>query len=646
MIYDSFQKEAIENITKGHSVLVSAPTGAGKTVIAEYVITDCLSKNTNVIYTAPIKALSNQKFRDFSEIYKDKIGILTGDVSINSSAPVLIMTTEIFRNKVLEGESDLSKYSWIIFDEIHYIDDYERGSVWEESLIFLPKHMKVLALSATIPNIDQLADWIRSIHNKPIKTVKEVNRPVPLHFFYQYQGRLIDNIPNIKDSKNAIADYRYRRRTGPPGHVHLKPNKPTTLIKSLAENDRLPCIYFSFGRRRCEYLAKDISKFDFLSIEEKEKIKALYTTLCERFGLTGDKTAREFYFLVEKGIAYHHAGMLPTLKEVVERLFTSRLIKVIFTTETFALGINMPARTVVFDELVKFYGRYRGIIKTRDFYQMAGRAGRRGIDKEGFVYSRVSPRDISTEELRAVIYNQPEKVQSKFNAAYATILSLYERYNEKIYDIYPNSFHFFQQTRQMRDRAVKQMRAKVNILKELGYIKQNKLTQKGNFAKKIYGYELSLSEFYEKGSLEALSEEELAIFILALVFEPRKGVYGPRLSKKVGARHAAPLLNATESMVCKIQRMEKRFNVRPLSKKYFYHLTACLEAWMKGSEFDKASEYTDEDPGGLIRYFRMAIQILREILDTPVSKDLKHKCRNVIRLINRDIIDAEKQLRT
>ena len=168
MIYDRFQQEAIDYINQGHSVIVSAPTGAGKTAIAEHVITSCIENKVGVIYTAPIKALSNQKFRDFQGQFHDSIGILTGDVSLYPEAPVLIMTTEIFRNKILDEPNSLKKYSWVIFDEVHYIDNFERGTVWEESLIFLPQHIKILALSATIPNINELASWMQSIHNRTV----------------------------------------------------------------------------------------------------------------------------------------------------------------------------------------------------------------------------------------------------------------------------------------------------------------------------------------------------------------------------------------------------------------------------------------------------------------------------------------------
>lgn len=644
MQYDRFQEQAINEIESGHSVIVSAPTGAGKTVIAEYVIYDCLAKNRHVIYTAPIKALSNQKFRDFQYTFKDKIGILTGDVSINPHAPVLIMTTEIFRNKVLEGEGGLEKYSWIIFDEIHYLDDYERGTVWEESLIFLPKHMKMLALSATIPNIDELAGWIQSVHKKPFKIVKEDKRPVPLHFFYQCQGDILDSLGKVKHSgykSGASFDRRACHGSRFARHLVLKPNKPIALIRHLFDSGKLPCIYFSFGRKRCEYLAREISGFDFLNGEERDKIRILYRELRGRFDLTNEKSATLLEPLIERGIAYHHAGMLPTLKEVIERLFTSKLMKVIFTTETFALGINMPARTVVFDELRKFYGRYFGVLKTRDFYQMAGRAGRRGIDKEGFVYSRVNPHYTSFPELEKIIYGQPEKVRSRFNASYATILNLYEKYGEKLYDIYPLSFHYFQEKKQSQKKVIELMAAKVKLLKDLGYIKAGALTEKGAFASKIYGYELSLSELYEKGVLEHLSEYELGVLALALVFEPRKGDIKPPSMPK----STKQLSEITENIVDRIQRMEKKAFIIPLSKRYFYHLTPCLEAWMKKENFEKIMRYTEADEGEIIRYFRMSIQILNEILETPVSAKLKERIKNTIYLVNRDIIDAEKQLR-
>ncbi len=642
MILDPFQQKAIDFINEGFSVIVSAPTGAGKTVIAEHVIEKCLTQGTRVIYTAPIKALSNQKFRDFDERFPGKVGLLTGDVTINPESPALIMTTEIFRNKILEEKNSLFPFAWVIFDEIHYIDDYERGSVWEESLMFLPEHMNILGLSATVPNVDELANWFQSIHRRPLKVIKENKRPVPLHLYYQCQNEIYDDVKQLLKrgfyTPRAVVD-RYRRI---PPYVHMKPNKLAPLIKILKEDELLPCIYFVFSRKRTEFLAEEIKDMDFLTDEERERITGIFDGYCQRFDLVDEPTAKKIRPFVEKGIAYHHAGMLPTLKEVVERLFTSRLIKMIFTTETFALGINMPARTVVFDELSKYYGQGYDVLKTRDFYQMAGRAGRRGIDSEGFVFCRINPHDVGPHQLQRVVFGPPEEVRSRFNAGYATLLNLYQKYEEKLYDIYPVSFHYFQEKKRFQKMALEMMRDKVNILKQLGYIRKNKLTDKGLFASKVYGYEFVLSELYDNGTLEKLSPLELAVLSIALVFEPRKGYEHPHISNKQIRR----LQELTDELVLTIQRMERKMRIKPLSKRCYYHLALAMEAWMRGQDFDTLMSETDVDEGEVVRYFRMSIQILREILDAPVSDSLKDKVHSVLNKINRDIINAEKQLRS
>lgn len=641
MIYDPFQKEAMEYISQGYSVIVSAPTGAGKTVIAEHVIEECLQKGEKVIYTAPIKALSNQKFREFEKQSPDKVGILTGDVTINPQAPVLIMTTEIFRNKILEKESSLKSYSWIIFDEIHYLDDYERGSVWEESLIFFPDHMKFLGLSATIPNIDELARWIEGLHKRPIKVVKENKRPVPLHIFFQCQGEIYDDLSKVIKHGFKSSDLTHYQGGKLPHYARLRPNKAGSLIQYLQEQELLPCIYFAFSRRLTESLAGELNGLNFLNSEESQKIKNLYAELCERFDLIGEPRAAELEPLIARGIAYHHAGMLPTLKEAVERLFTSRLLKVIFTTETFALGINMPARTVIFDELRKFYGYAFASLKTRDFYQMAGRAGRRGIDKEGFVFARVNPHDVAPQELQRIIYGQPEKVESQFNASYATLLNLYQHHGEKLYQIYPQSFHHYQVRPFLHRQALDLLRAKVDVLKVLGHIQNSTLTPKGLFASKVYGYELMFAELFVQGVLERLPEMELAILAVAMVYEPRKGTRKPALNKQV-----KDLESLTRKIKRTIYKIEDKARLKDLSKRCYFHLTPAIVAWMRGEDFGQILRYVDADEGEIVRFFRMSIQILREILEAPISPQLRERIYKIIRTINRDVIDSEKQLRT
>jgi superfamily II RNA helicase len=624
MIYDRFQKEAIDYINQGYSVIVSAPTGAGKTAIAEHVINSSIVNKIGVIYTAPIKALSNQKFRDFQGQFGDNIGILTGDVSINPYAPVLIMTTEIFRNKLLDQPKDLERYNWIIFDEIHYIDNPERGTVWEESLIFLPKHMNLLGLSATIPNIKQLCAWIESIHNKPVKMVIEEKRPVPLHFIFQCSNEIINRIDQLR---------RFR---------HGKQNRLNTLINYLREKDGLPAIYFVFGRRRAEELASDLQSYNFLNNKESEQIVTLFNSLCQRFDLTHERTAQDMLPLIRKGIAFHHAGMLPTLKEVVERVFTSRLLKVIFTTETFALGINMPSRSVMFDDLRKFYGKYVRNLKTRDFYQMAGRAGRRGIDTEGFVYCRVNPHKISPPEVERVIFGRPEEVRSQLNSSYATILNLYQKHKEELFKIYPLSLHFFQSKKNEQKEALRLIEAKLKLLKEWGYIHNGELTQKGEFARNVYGYELILSELFDEGALEQLDEFGLGVIAVSIVFEPRKNQQLPLgLSKS-----SRSIKRTCEEIHERIKHKEQRYRIYPFSKMPFLHLSPCIEAWLRGTNFQRILQLTDTDEGEIVRYFRMAVQVLREVSSAKVCSDeLKGRIKETMRVINRDIIDAEKQLR-
>jgi superfamily II RNA helicase len=631
MQYDKFQREAVNFIEEGHSVIVSAPTGSGKTAIAEYIINDSLNKKKNIIYTAPIKALSNQKYRDFQTQFPGKIGILTGDVSLNPDAQVLIMTTEIFRNRILDDPQSLKKYSWVIFDEIHYIDNQERGTVWEESLIFMPSHMKMLALSATIPNIREFAHWIGSVKMQPLKTVIEDKRPVPLRFLFHCRNEIVNN---FSDLKRLIAS---RSKEG-----FYQTNRLITLINYIRENKGTPCIWFVFSRKKAEDLAFGLYSFDFLNQDEKQKIISLYNQLCQRLDLVNEESANRLYYLIQKGIAYHHAGMLPTLKEVIERLFTSRLLKVIFTTETFALGINMPARSVIFDNPRKYYGRYARILKVRDFYQMAGRAGRRGMDKVGFVYSRINPRLINLEQVRQIITGHPEAVRSQFNASYATLLNLYQRYKERVLEIYSLSFHCFQSRRHEKKEALRLMQAKLRLLKDLRYIEDSSLTQKGLFARAIYGYELILSELYEAGVLEKLDEFGLGQLSVAAVFEPRKNQHSSGIPK--GLRHLKGVCEETYEL---IKDKEKHYRIYPISKRPYFHLAQATQAWLSGTRFSKILRFTDTDEGEIIRYFRMAVQILREINSSSfTSPALKEKASGIIHILNRDIVDAERQLRS
>ena len=642
LILDKFQEEATKAIEEGKSVIVSAPTGAGKTLIAEYAIERALEKNKEIIYTAPIKALSNQKYRDFRNLYGEKVGILTGDVSINPGAKVLIMTTEIFRNVILTEPQRLKEKEWVIFDEIHYLDDPERGTVWEEAIMLMPRHLKILALSATVPNIEEIASWVNKIHHIPIEIIKESRRPVPLRFYFQCNDRIFPSFKELRGSSYLLEDMRGVKRAVLKSRLHLRSNRIITLFKYLKANGLLPCIYFSFSRLRSELFAQEVAVFDFLNSGEKNKIISLYAHLLKTFGLEREPTSLYLYDLIKKGVAFHHAGLLPTLKEVIERLFTSRLLKVIFTTETFALGINMPARTVIFDDLRKFYGRFHRNIKTRDFYQMAGRAGRRGIDKEGRVFIRVNPLTIDLKELERIIYGRPEEIKSQLRSNYATLLNLYKDMGDKIYEVYPLSFHFFQSEPKEKKEALNLIKRKIELLKELKYITQDKiLSWKGELASRLYSYELPIGQLYEEGFLEEADEKTLLITISSLVYEPRRGERKPPLTKNLRR-----LQDFLDSKVRRIHKKERTYKIFPLSKRFFYHLAGVSALWFEGIRFSKLSKFTSIDEGELVRYFRMDIQILRELLSFEGFKeDFKKKVKNILKRINRDVVDAEKQLR-
>ena len=442
---DRFQEEAIYAIDRSHSVVVTAPTGAGKTVIAEYVVETCIRMGRRVIYTAPIKALSNQKYRDFYQQYGDAIGIVTGDVTLNASAQVLLMTTEIFRNTIFDDITRLEGIEYVIFDEIHYINDIERGTVWEESIIFAPQHIKFVCLSATIPNIGQFAEWMRSVRDGKIEVVEDTERPVPLEHRLYLEGYGIGNIGSLRGIREEI-DIAGFHNQSVDGIVASKfPDiVRADLVQHIQKKHRLPCLYFCFSRKGCVQNAEHYASHNFLAPKDRDEILRTFDSLCARYSIRGEKNIEDFRRLVSKGVVYHHAGMLPTLKEVVEHLFASGQIQLLFTTETFAVGINMPVCTAVFDSLEKYDGVNFRYLKTREYHQMAGRAGRRGIDSVGYVYARVNPRFADVDQVQRIISDEIEPIESQFNLSYSSILNLYDKHGEDIFDVCTSSLSNFQ----------------------------------------------------------------------------------------------------------------------------------------------------------------------------------------------------------
>ncbi|MDE0553114.1 MAG: DEAD/DEAH box helicase [Candidatus Poribacteria bacterium] len=771
---DRFQEEAIEAINRDASVIVTAPTGAGKTVIAEYAVEKCIGENRRVIYTAPIKALSNQKYRDFYAEYGDKIGIVTGDVVLNPYAQVLLMTTEIFRNTIFDDIERLQDVSYVIFDEIHYINDIERGTVWEESLIFAPQHIKFVCLSATIPNIDSFTEWMQSVRDIDIEIVEELNRPVPLehHLYFQDYGiGNLKHIPHIRSMAQREARKRKYDADDDPAPALPSDFIETRLIPHLRREKQLPCLYFCFSRKGCEQNANALaygSHLQLLNKKQQTRILEQFDALCVQFDIVDEKKINDFRRLISRGIAYHHAGMLPTLKEVVERLFTSGLIQLLFTTETFAVGINMPACTVVFDSLEKYDGIGFRHLKAREYHQMAGRAGRRGIDTIGYVYAQIIPAYADSNEIRGVIANKIEPIESQFNLSYSSILNLYQKYGDDIYDVYTMSLsnhqnyvrvaklneqiktntqklqtlpepecihegidgriqieqhyrlnrnreknlqrlyaersqiksqtrgkkrkkerikrlkvlqrkiqHFqtrgerslceecqhlstcagrYKAIRREEDRIQKlkkrttrienspreQIAARLRVLEELGYVEAQTLLPRGGTAAHLYGYELQLTQLLFSGFFEKLTEDEINCLMVAIVSEPRKDGY----FKPLKDERFLEILYTVSSEISLIQYLEVEHEVTETTPFLELRLCTAMLAWSRGCDFDKLERYARVDPGDFVRTFRLVIDQLRQMRRAMSQHTaLVEKLNRCIGKINRDVVDAERQLR-
>jgi len=638
---DPFQEQAIAAIDRGHSVIVAAPTGAGKTLIAEYAIDLAMQRGRQIVYTAPIKALSNQKFRDFSAKYPDRIGILTGDVSINYNAPGLIMTTEIFRNTLLEDPDRLANVEFAIFDEFHYIHDIERGTVWEESIVFAPERISFVCLSATMPNIAELAAWMREVRSAPVEVVVEESRPVPLEHALWADGYGLQTLASLE---RLMQDMAHGRR--PERKPHLGSE---ALLDLLVASGRLPVLYFCFNRRLCEQRAEANARRALLSPDEAARVAAQFDELCLRFDVAREASAVLMGGLVRRGVAFHHAGILPTLKEVVERLFTSGLIKMLFTTETFALGVNMPAQSVVLDSIEKFHGTHFGYLRAREYQQMAGRAGRRGMDTRGYVYARIDTDEVTLDGVRRVVAGRPERIESQFNLSYATILSLYGRWGGRLFDACERSFAAYQSRLRQRGHKGgalapslrKQVERRLKVLQTLGYLGKRGITAKGQFALRFAGYELQTTELFFAGLFNELNPHGINVLANAMVHEARKGEHEGRVPRQLFSH----VRRRAHRIVRNLHNLERRLDVADPVRKLDFSLAAAVNAWSRGADFADLASHTIAAEGDIIRSLRMTIQILREMRRATDDDVLRRRLREAEAAINRGPVDAERQLR-
>lgn len=436
-ILDPFQKEALLCLENNQSVLVSAHTSAGKTVVAVYAIAMSLRDKQRVIYTSPIKALSNQKYRELYEEFQD-VGLMTGDVTINPTASCLVMTTEILRSMLYRGSEIMREVGWVIFDEIHYMRDKERGVVWEETIILLPDNVHYVFLSATIPNARQFAEWICHLHHQPCHVVYTDYRPTPLQHYIFPAGSngiymVVDENGEFREENFSTAmsvlrdaggaakgDQRGRR-----GGFKAAESNCFNIVKMIMERNFAPVIVFSFSKKDCEAYALQMSKLNFNSEEEKALVDEVFNNAIDNLSDDDKKLPQVEHVLplLRKGIGVHHSGLLPLLKETIEILFSEGLIKALFATETFSMGLNMPARTVLFTAARKFDGKDFRWVTSGEYIQMSGRAGRRGIDDRGIVILMVDEK-ISPSVGKQIVKGQADPLNSAFHLTYNMVLNL------------------------------------------------------------------------------------------------------------------------------------------------------------------------------------------------------------------------------
>lgn len=442
---DDFQKEACEVIDNGESVVVCAPTGAGKTVIAQHAIHRALEQGCRIFYTTPLKALSNQKFYDFGEKYGyDKVGLLTGDTSINRGAQVVIMTTEVFRN-MLYGTNfgavadNLKDVRFVVLDEVHYMNDEQRGTVWEESIIYCPTNIQIIALSATVANCDELTNWINTVHSRT-KLVNTDFRPVPLRFYYFDSSQPFKLLPLLTPEGKLNKKIRPERPQWAKGKDKRKRTYVKQIIQNLADANMLPAIYFTFSRKKCDEQMEKCAGLGLNTKAEQEEIKAFIDEfIAENPHLYGNK---HIEYLIQ-GVASHHAGLLPAWKNLVEKLFQKGLIKVVFATETLAAGINMPARSTVISATSKRTDSGHRMLTANEFLQMSGRAGRRGMDEVGYV-TIVGTSFHTPEEVAELVLSGSNPLESRFSPSYSMVLNLLQRFTlEESKELILKSFGYY-----------------------------------------------------------------------------------------------------------------------------------------------------------------------------------------------------------
>ena len=687
---DSFQVTACQRLEEGRSVLVAAPTGSGKTTIAEFAVYLARrERDARIFYTAPIKALSNQKFRELCAEYgEDEVGLLTGDLNIRGDAPIVVMTTEVLRNMIYAESDALTDLAFVVLDEVHYLGDRFRGAVWEEIILHLPREVRLVALSATVSNAEEFGDWMHAVRGDTDVVLSE-HRPVPL---YQHVLTPKELMPLYVGRDGGLAE-RGRlnpelrmleaggRGSGRGGRDRARGRAPqrrgrrvsrADIVRALDETELLPAIVFIFSRNGCDQAVRQCL-FEGITLttrEEREEIRRI--ARAETRDMSEEERrvlgVREWIAGLERGIAAHHAGLLPAFKAVVERLFQQRLVKVVFATETLALGINMPARAVAIERLDKFNGEQRVPLTSGEYTQLTGRAGRRGIDVEGHAVVVWSD-SVELEALAHLAGARSFPVKSSFRPTPNMAVNLLQRMDEeRVRETLELSFAQFQADRAVVDQA-RELRAEqdslagydraaakaqgadrkrwedrarklrrriergrrqvasrtgtiartfdrvVHMLLELGYLDriagEPQVTIWGELLRRIYGErDLLVAECLRADAFRGLDAPGLAAMCCVLSYEARRDEEGsPRLPGG-GAFLAAHdrVLEIWE----RLDDLAERSRL-PRSEMPDAGLAGTMHAWASGQPIERVLEEAGLGAGDFVRWTKQTIDLLDQI---------------------------------
>jgi superfamily II RNA helicase len=641
---DPFQCRAMDAIDRGESVLVSAPTGSGKTLVADYAVSRALDGGGKAFYTTPIKALSNQKFAELAARYgAHRVGLLTGDVSHQPRAPVVVMTTEVLRNMLFARSALLDDLRVVVLDEVHYLQDPYRGSVWEEVLVLTPPGVAFVSLSATVNNAKDFGRWLTSVRG-PTRVVVETHRPVTLHHHYAVAERGRDGITVLPLLRNGAPnpdglrlDDRRRRST----HQRLRVPRRTEVVEYLASAGMLPAITFIFSRAACDDATRQCIEdgVRLTTDDERERIRVLIERSVERLS---DDDLRTLGYgpwssALEAGVAPHHAGLVPAFRQAVEQCFSEGLLKVVFATETLALGINMPARTVVVERFAKFRGSDTSALTSGEYQQLTGRAGRRGIDTVGHAFVLWNQAATFGLVARTAVAPPPDLVSS-FHPTYNLAVNLVRRWTrDEAHSLLASSYGQWQAPAGS-ESLVAQLDRRLAILDDRGFLRGWKLTEAGLSLAAIYHEsDLLVAEVLRSGVLDGLEPAHLAGVASALTFEARRAGDEPPAPRQAVV---VERLAAVDALATGLRSDERRVGLRR-TRRPDGGLARAVVAWAGGGTLDSVLRDAEVAPGDFVRNVRQIIDLVRQIGQVAGVPGTRDNADLAVALLRRGVVGAD-----